>query len=132
MGGAGIADANKARFRGWPLGNARLTRRLSFHEAAMGPLLRTGEGRMARTKRGTMTPPQPPAAPPLTAAQERVKLSASGLVKKFVQDKNGAWGHPDWLGFLSGIRAAGYRALSDSDVGSLLEEEKARFWAAKR
>ena len=85
-------------------------------------------------------PFKPTAARPAPAAkmtggtkdQERTRLAGSGLVQRFVKDKNGAWNHQDWLGFLAGVRQAGYRLLSDQEVGQVLEDGKVRFCAAKR
>ena len=49
------------------------------------------------------------------------------LVSKFVGQKNGLWCHQDWLDFLSSVRTHGYNELHDTEVGQILEEEKARF-----
>ena len=59
------------------------------------------------------------------------KLKASGMLADFVRRKNGAWNHADWMDFLRSVRMAGHSALPDHEVGRLLEEEKARFWAAR-
>ena len=88
---------------------------------------------MARVFRQTGPQPVVKPAPKATPeTQERTKLAASGLVQKFVRDKSGAWNHQDWLGFLSALRGAGYRLVPDNQVGLLLEEEKSRFWAARK
>ncbi len=94
---------------------------------------------MARIPRQSSAATATPTKPTVTATavsttreQERVRLLGSGLIQRFVRDKNGAWNHQDWLDFLTSVRSAGYRTLSDDEVGQMLEEEKGRFWASKR
>lgn len=53
----------------------------------------------------------------------------TALLTAFVEEKNGAWNHEDWLGLLARVREAGYRSLPEGEVGRLLEAEKARFLA---
>jgi hypothetical protein len=69
---------------------------------------------------------------PHTQEQEKTELQRSGLLSRFVREKNGAWNHGDWLGFLVSVRNAGFRALSDEEVGFLLEREKANFFQTRQ
>ncbi len=57
---------------------------------------------------------------------EAAELIASGLLRSFVRVKGGTWDHQDWRTFLDGVRRAGYRRLSDDEVGQLLETEKGK------
>jgi hypothetical protein len=68
----------------------------------------------------------PPDSQPLrTRTAEKRELVGSGLVGKFVTDRNLRWNHQEWLEFLSSVRNAGFTGLSDDEIGQLLEEEKA-------
>jgi hypothetical protein len=60
---------------------------------------------------------------------EKTRLVNSGLVEEFVAEKNGEWNHEDWLAFLSRVREAGYHALTDDEIGALLELRKVIFRA---
>jgi hypothetical protein len=62
---------------------------------------------------------------------ETTKLKDSGMPADFVMRKNGTWNHLDWLEFLARVRIAGHTMLSDHEVGQVLEEEKAKFLAAR-
>jgi hypothetical protein len=64
-------------------------------------------------------------------SDEADRLRGSGLLMKFVLEKNGAWDHQDWLGFVRRVRDAGFRSLPDDEVGRLLEEEKGKFLDTK-
>ncbi|HEY9069568.1 MAG TPA: hypothetical protein VIV61_04885 [Candidatus Ozemobacteraceae bacterium] len=70
-------------------------------------------------------PAQLPAAqaePPLTPREMLI-----GKLREFVHLKNGTWNHDDWLWLINrqDIRETG---ASESEIGSLLESEKARYW----
>ena len=67
----------------------------------------------------------PPPPPQLTATERLV-----GKLREFVHLKGGSWNHDDWLWLINrpDIREFG---ISESELGSLLEEEKARFWSRR-
>jgi hypothetical protein len=50
-----------------------------------------------------------------------------GKLREFVHLKSGQWNHDDWVWLLSrpDIKEFG---ISETDIGRILEEEKARFW----
>jgi hypothetical protein len=58
---------------------------------------------------------------------ESVRLSNSGLLRRFVIKQQGRWNHDDWLSLLAQVRAAGYNSLSADDVGRMLETEGADY-----
>jgi len=51
-----------------------------------------------------------------------------GKLKEFVYTKNGNWNHDDWLWLINrhDIKDLGF---PENEIGSLLEEEKVRYWA---
>lgn len=85
------------------------------------------------------TPAVPPAstapAPVAPVVHEPPPLSPReillGKLREFVYMKNGSWNHDDWLWLINrpDIREFG---LADADIGLMLEEEKARYWARKQ
>jgi len=50
-----------------------------------------------------------------------------GKLREFVHQKSGQWNHDDWVWLLNRPDIKEY-GLSESDIGRILEEEKARFW----
>lgn len=74
-------------------------------------------------------PPQPefaPPPPPQLTPHERLV----GKLREFVHLKGGTWNHDDWLWLINrpDIREFG---ISEAELGPMLEEEKARFWARR-
>jgi len=70
-------------------------------------------------------------AAPVPVSTEQRRLSPEeillGKLREFVHLKSGQWNHDDWVWLLnrSDIKEFG---VSESDIGRILEEEKARFW----
>ena len=62
-----------------------------------------------------------------SARPEILRLTESRLLSEFVREKKANWGHEDWLGLIARVRDAGYRTLSDAEVGGALEGERTRF-----
>lgn len=50
-----------------------------------------------------------------------------GKLREFVHQKSGQWNHDDWVWLLNRPDIKEY-GLSESDIGRILEEEKARYW----
>ncbi|MDD3148598.1 MAG: hypothetical protein PHD82_14990 [Candidatus Riflebacteria bacterium] len=69
---------------------------------------------------------QAPAAPVVERrlSPEEILL---GKLREFVYLKSGQWNHDDWVWLLNRPDIKEY-GLSESDIGRILEEEKARFW----
>ncbi len=76
-----------------------------------------------------------PAAPAAPVSHEPPPLSPReiliGKLREFVYMKNGSWNHDDWMWLVNrpDIREFG---ASDNEIGLMLEEEKARYWARKQ
>ncbi|NLI77962.1 MAG: hypothetical protein GX442_16175 [Candidatus Riflebacteria bacterium] len=74
-------------------------------------------------------------APVTPAGHEPPPLSPReilvGKLREFVYMKNGSWNHDDWMWLVNrpDIREFG---ASDNEIGLMLEEEKARYWARKQ
>ncbi len=81
--------------------------------------------------------PAPVKAPVQEAPKPSVmhKLSPEeillGKLREFVISKSGQWGHEDWVWLVSrpDIKEFG---ISESDMGRILEEEKARYWLQRK
>jgi len=69
------------------------------------------------------------ASVPVSTEQRRLSPEEIllGKLREFVHLKSGQWNHDDWVWLLnrSDIKEFG---VSESDIGRILEEEKARFW----
>ncbi len=50
-----------------------------------------------------------------------------GKLREFVFMKSGQWNHDDWVWLLNRSDIKEY-GMSESDIGRILEEEKARYW----
>ncbi len=59
-------------------------------------------------------------------ADETSRLIDSGLLDKFIREKNYAWTHSDWLVLLDRVRSVGVREMDEKEIGALLEAEKKR------
>ncbi len=72
---------------------------------------------------------------PVVAESRPQRLSPEeimlGKMREFVHQKSGQWHHDDWVWFINrpDIKEFG---LSESDIGRILEEEKARYWLQRR
>ncbi len=72
---------------------------------------------------------------PVKPAADRQRLSPEeillGKLREFVHTKSGQWHHDDWVWLVNrpDIKEFG---ISESDIGRILEEEKARFWLQRR
>lgn len=68
---------------------------------------------------------------PAPAKVEKPRLSPEeillGKLREFVHSKSGQWNHDDWMWLVNrpDIREFG---ISESDIGRIIEEEKARYW----
>jgi hypothetical protein len=58
-------------------------------------------------------------------------LARSGLVRSWVEERDGQWDHAGWLEFLRNTTRR-FGSLPADRVGLLLEEEKARYWERRR
>ena len=59
------------------------------------------------------------------------KLAASTVLDDFVTATNGCWDHQGWLNLVGSLRGQGYDPIDMDQVGLLLEDKKAKFWARK-
>lgn len=72
---------------------------------------------------------------PVKSVVERQRLSPEeillGKLREFVHTKSGQWHHDDWVWLVNrpDIKEFG---ISESDIGRILEEEKARYWLQRR
>jgi hypothetical protein len=56
------------------------------------------------------------------------KIELSGEPRKFVESRRGEWSHGDWLSFKGSVEW-NFGLVPEDRLGSLLEKEKAAYWA---
>lgn len=72
---------------------------------------------------------------PAKVVVERQRLSPEeillGKLREFVHTKSGQWHHDDWVWLVNrpDIKEFG---ISETDIGRILEEEKARYWLQRK
>lgn len=64
------------------------------------------------------------------AEKNLARLAQTDIAAKFVESRNGSWNHQEWLDFLSGIKEYGYDPIDLTQVGLLLEKQKAEYLAS--
>jgi hypothetical protein len=57
------------------------------------------------------------------------KLAKTGILANFVKRNKGQWDHEGWLGLLASIKEKGYYPIDEDQVGLLLEQKKAEYFA---
>ncbi len=62
---------------------------------------------------------------------ETNSLISSNILGEFVRQKEGGWNHRDWLELLERARRHGCQALTDDEIGLLLEGERSRYLKRK-
>lgn len=69
------------------------------------------------------------------APVERQRLSPEeillGKLREFVHLKSGQWHHDDWIWLVSRTDILEF-GVSETDIGRILEDEKARYWLQRR
>lgn len=72
---------------------------------------------------------------PVKPVADRQRLSPEeillGKLREFVHTKSGQWHHDDWVWLVNRPDIKEY-GISESDIGRILEEEKARYWLQRR
>jgi hypothetical protein len=73
--------------------------------------------------------------PVKSSVVERQRLSPEeillGKLREFVHLKSGQWNHDDWIWLINRADIKEF-GISESDIGRILEEEKARYWLQRK
>lgn len=56
----------------------------------------------------------------------------SGEPRRWVEARQGAWGHTDWLALIETLQQSEYGPLQPQAVGRMLEEIKSQYWTLRR
>jgi hypothetical protein len=57
---------------------------------------------------------------------------ASGAAQRWVEERQGRWGHADWLALLESLRCSKFWPLDEEEVGQALEEARSRYGNLRR
>src|SRR5437660_1383632 len=73
-----------------------------------------------------------PRHPAAEAAENLRRWRESGQPRRWVEEREGRWGHAEWLDLLEALRWSHFWPVNTDAVGRVLEDTKRRYWNLRR